>query len=80
MKDTLYIKDGEVIVKEKQLPAKPFKKVKVDGVLFPTDTFATIDIETVMVENKQTPYLICGYSQGNYIVSQAKDSSINSIY
>ena len=39
----------------------------------------TIDIETVMVENKQTPYLICGYSQGNYIVSQAKDSSINSI-
>ena len=74
-----FIKNGEVIIKEKQLPAKPFKVGKLDSYIANTRNFMTIDIETVMVENKQTPYLICGYSQGNYIVSQAKDSSINSI-
>ena len=28
MKDTLYVKDGEVVVKEKQLNAKPFRALK----------------------------------------------------
>ena len=39
----------------------------------------TIDIETVMVENKQTPYLICGYTPENSIESHASDLIENSI-
>lgn len=39
----------------------------------------TIDIETVLINNKQVPYLICGYSQGNYIHSAVTDLSEDAI-
>ena len=39
----------------------------------------TMDIETIIQDNKQTPYLICGYSEDKYIHSFAKDLSIDSI-
>jgi hypothetical protein len=41
--------------------------------------FYDIDIETVLIDNKQVPYLICGYSNGKYIHSYANDLSKESI-
>jgi hypothetical protein len=79
MKDTLYVQNGEVVVKEKQLNAKPFKSVALDKQKFNNNSFMTIDIETVLVDNKQVPYLICGYSNGKYIHSYANDLSKESI-
>ena len=38
-----------------------------------------IDIETVLIENKHVPYLICGYSNGIYIESRAKDLTESSV-
>jgi hypothetical protein len=73
-KNTLYIKDGIIIVKEKQLTAKPFRKVKIDSALA-ANNFLTIDIETVIVDGNLKPYLICGYSNEGYIHSYAKDLS-----
>lgn len=75
MKDTLYVQNGEIIVKEKQLNARPFRPIKTDKNLLGPDTFMTIDIETVLVEGIQTPYLICGYTNGNYIHSYTTDLS-----
>jgi hypothetical protein len=75
MKDALYVRDGQVIVKEKQLNAKAFKVEKLDKVLNNNNNFMAIDIETILVDNKQVPYLICGYSKGKYIYSVATDSS-----
>ena len=72
MKDTMYIKDGvKLEVKEKQLNAKPFSQGKKEAKISELNSFMTIDIETVLVDNKQTPYLICGYSDGIYIESRA---------
>jgi hypothetical protein len=79
MKDTLYVQDGEVVVKEKQLNAKPFRSVALDKQKFNNNCFMTIDIETVLIDNKQVPYLICGYSNGKYIHSYANDLSKESI-
>jgi hypothetical protein len=79
MKDTLYVQDGQIVVKEKQLNAKPFKVEKLDTELDNNSTFMTIDIETVLIDNKQVPYLICGYSNGNYIHSYASDLSEDAI-
>lgn len=75
MKDTLYIYDGEVVVKSKQLNAKPFTPINLDKQISEQDCFMTIDIETVLVENKQTPYLICGYTPEGYIESHTNDLS-----
>lgn len=73
--DTLYIQDGEVIVTEKQLPAKPFKVHKVEEKISALDTFCTFDIETVNVSGNHHPYLITAYyghyTGGNYINSIA---------
>jgi DNA polymerase type B, organellar and viral len=61
-KNTLYIQDGAIIVKTKQLNAKPFSNVKLDSKLSTAINIMTIDIETVNVEGKLKPYLICGYN------------------
>jgi hypothetical protein len=73
MKDTLYVKEGEIVVKEKQLNAKPFSTCRVEKKISLLKSFMTIDIETVLIDNKQVPYLICGYSNGQYIHSFASD-------
>lgn len=39
----------------------------------------TIDIETVLIDNIQTPYLICGYSNRKYIHSAASDLTEDAI-
>lgn len=79
---TLYVKNGVVIIKEKQLPAKPFKTLKTESNITPLGTIMTIDIETVSIDGKLQPYLICGYTkssirdrQGSYIHSYATDIS-----
>jgi hypothetical protein len=79
MKDTLYVQDGQIIVKEKQLNAKPFKVEKLDTELSNNNSFMTIDIETVLIDGKQTPYLICGYSNNQYIHSFASDLTEDAI-
>ena len=78
-KDTLYIQNGEIILKEKQLPAKAFKVGKVENKISELNSFCTFDIETVSINNVQSPYLICAYygdfMGGNYIHSFASDLS-----
>ena len=63
--------DKEIVVKTKQLKAKPFRGVKLDPEISSSDCFMTVDIETVPVvvpsasggtEKRQIPYLICGYT------------------
>ena len=72
-KDNIYYKDGVVLVKEKELNAKPFKAVKVDGKIDNNNIFCTIDIETVNINGNHNPYLICGYINGQYIKSYATE-------
>ena len=50
-KNTLYVDTSDpkkpiITLKEKVLPAKPFKHVKSDTVLNPNNVFMTIDIES----------------------------------
>jgi hypothetical protein len=78
-KKTYYIKNGVVIVSEKMTNAKPIKTVKKDKSLLDVNVFATIDIETILVNNQNHPYLICGYSNGKYIHSYAKDLTSDSL-
>lgn len=77
-KNILFIKDGAVEVKCKQLNAKPFRNISVDKELTNTKNFMCIDIESVNIDGKHFPYLICGYSENKYIYSYADDTSIDS--
>ena len=74
-KNTLFIENGEVVVKSKILNAKPFNTHKVDPKLANNNTFMTIDIETVKIDGVHKPYLICGYTEGKYIHSYATEVS-----
>ena len=82
-KNTLYVdttdpKKPIIALKEKVLPAKPFKLVKSDTELTPNNVFMTIDIETILIDNIQTPYLICGYGKDIQIESRTDNTSIES--
>ena len=66
-KNTNYIKDGEVVVKSKELNVKPFKTLAKDKKLSPINNFMTMDIETVNIDGKLHPYLICAYGLNNII-------------
>jgi hypothetical protein len=66
------------MVKEKELPAKPFKRVGVDGTLVANNNFITIDIETITIDGQMKPYLITGYTDGEYIHSYTRDVSFKS--
>lgn len=72
-KKVYYIKDGVNILIEKEVNAKLFRTVKKESKLDNTNTFMTIDIETVLRNKDHLPYLICGYYNGTYIHSFAKD-------
>ena len=77
--NTLYVDTSDpkkpiITLKEKVLPAKPFKNVKSDSILTPNNVFMTIDIETILIDNIQTPYLICGYGKDIQIESR-KDNT-----
>ena len=82
-KNTLYVDTSDpkkpiITLKEKVLPAKPFKHVKSDSILTPNNVFMTIDIETILIDNIQTPYLICGYGKDIQIESRTDNTSIES--
>lgn len=68
-----YIKDGVNILFEREINAKQIRSVKTESKLDNKNIFMTIDIETVLINNVQVPYLICGYSNGEYIFSYADD-------
>jgi hypothetical protein len=70
-KSTIYFMDGEVVLRKQMLPAKPFTKLVPDRQL--TNSFYTLDIETINDGGKLTPYLICGFDGTNYITSYGKD-------
>ena len=72
-KNVIYVENGKVIIKEKELPAKAIRKLNVEKIQTPIEKVMTIDIETVLVDNRQVPYLICGYSNDNFIFSFAQD-------
>jgi hypothetical protein len=68
-KSTKYFIDGVNVLNKQLLPAKPFRRTKMDRKKDPH--FITMDIETVKINNKLTPYLICGYNGSEYITSYA---------
>lgn len=77
-KNVLYIKNNEIVVKSKQLNAKPFRKLQPVKNLN-NSNFLTIDIETINIDGKQIPYLICGFDGKDYFHSYAADLSDESI-
>ena len=62
-KNVLYVRDGQVIVKEKELPAKAFTKNKADKNLAKTNLYLTMDIKTININNQRLPYLISAYNE-----------------
>ena len=71
-KSVIYFMGGERVLTKKLLSAKPFANVSVDTTL--KSDFITMDIETVSLNNKLTPYLICAYNGTDYITSYADKS------
>ena len=57
---------GEIVVKTKQLKAKPFNVVPLEKEIASSDCFMTVDIETVVIDvagvRQHIPYLIYGYT------------------
>jgi hypothetical protein len=73
-KSTLYFMDGEIVLRKQILPAKPFKKSSIDKKVI--TNFITLDIETIRLEDKLTPYLICAYNGSEYITSYGLDQKV----
>jgi hypothetical protein len=71
-KSTKYFLDGVNILNKQILPAKAFRKTKIDRKK--VSNFVTMDIETIKKDGKQIPYLVCGYNGTEYITSYAKTS------
>ena len=71
-KSTIYFMDGERILTQKQLNAKPIKNLSVDNEL--DNNFITMDMETKNDLGKLIPYLICGYNGKDYITSYANEN------
>jgi len=66
-KSVIYFMGGEKVLRKKLLNAKPFTKLATDKTL--NKNFVTMDIETINLENKITPYLICAYNGTDYLTS-----------
>lgn len=58
-KSTIYFLDGEVILRKKELPVKAFRKLQKESKI--DNELITLDIETKLINNKVTPYLINSY-------------------
>ena len=71
-KSIIYFMGGEIVLRKKVLNAKPFTKESQDSKI--NSHFITMDIETIKVENKITPYLICAYNGTDYISAYANES------
>jgi len=66
-KSTIYFMDGETILRKKELPAKPFRRLQKESIL--SNKFITLDMETITKDNKITPYLINAYNGRHHITS-----------
>ena len=66
-KSSIYFMDGEIVLRKKELPAKPFRRLQKESSL--SNRFITLDIETITKENKITPYLINAYNGRHHITS-----------
>lgn len=66
-KSTIYFMDGVRVLTKKLINAKPFKKLTADSKI--ETNFVTMDIETIKLNNKITPYLVCAYNGTDYITS-----------
>ena len=80
-KNILTIENGIIILKEKVLPAKPFKCVSLEKNISKDENFMTMDIETDISQKdgKHYPYLITGYteiSNKNIAVSSFVDGPV----
>jgi len=73
-KSSIYFLDGEIILRKKELPAKPFRKQSIDQKI--NNNFITLDIETVNINTRQTPYLINCYDGKQHINSYNKDEDL----
>jgi hypothetical protein len=62
--------DERILVK-KLLGGKAFNLINKNSEL--NNKFITMDIETISINSKLTPYLICGYNGTNYITSYANE-------
>ena len=71
-KSTKYFLDGVNVLNKQLLPSKPFRRTKLDRKK--AAGFITMDIETVKINNKVVPYLICGYNGSEFITSYANSS------
>lgn len=56
-KSTIYFMDGEVILRKQVLPAKPFSRASKDHKV--SNSFLTMDIETIKLDGRLVPYTIC---------------------
>jgi len=73
-KASIFFMDGVKVLRKKELVAKPFTNLSTDKVL--VNNFVTMDIETIKVDYKIKPYLICAYNGTDYISTFA-DESLN---
>ena len=64
-KSTIYFMDGEIVLRKQILPAKEFRRLKTDKYL--TNKFVTLDIETIMKDRVQIPYLISIYNGNTHL-------------
>jgi hypothetical protein len=66
-KSTLYFLDGEIVLQKLQLNFKSFSRIRQGTNLI--SNFVTMDIETIIQNNKIIPYLICAFNGQSYIES-----------
>jgi hypothetical protein len=71
-KSVIFFMGGERVLTKKLLNAKPFRRLLADKIL--KNHFVTMDIETIKIDSKLSPYLICAYNGKDYITSYANDS------
>jgi hypothetical protein len=71
-KSSTYFMDGVKVLRKKELSAKPFTKLAADKTL--ANNFVTMDLETINLNSKLIPYLICAYNGSEYITSYANES------
>ena len=73
-KSTIYFnEEGEIILRKQVLPAKPFKRTKLDSKLL--TKFVTMDIETIQKDGKIVPYLACAYNGSKTIKSFSENQN-----
>jgi len=71
-KSTIYFMDGEVVLRKKEIPCKPFsplfKESSKSGESL-NNNYITMDIESIRVDKKVKPYLINSYDGRQYLTS-----------